>query len=67
MATAGQIQYRMGLAKKKFAKFVKELAAIKKKIKGLEVLHKKAQAAKKAKPKAKKKAPARRKAARKRK
>ena len=62
MATAGQIQYRMGLAKKKLAKFVKELAATKKKIKGLEAQHKKAKAAKKVKPKAKKKAKARRKA-----
>jgi len=33
MATAGQIKYRIGLAKKKAAKFLKELAAIKKKIK----------------------------------
>jgi hypothetical protein len=66
MATAGQIQYRMGLAKKKFAKFLKEIAAIKKKIKVLEAQHKKAKTAKKVKPKAKKKAKARRKVAKRR-
>jgi hypothetical protein len=66
MATAGQIQYRMGLAKKKSAKFVKELVAIKKKIKGLEAQLKKAKAAKKVKPKAKKKAKARRRPAKRR-
>lgn len=66
MATAGQIQYRIGLAKKKWAKFLKELAAIKKKIKVLEAQHKKAKAAKKVKPKAKKKAKPRRKPAKKR-
>jgi hypothetical protein len=66
MATAGQIQYRIGLAKKKHAKFLKELAATKKKIKLLEAQHKKAKAAKKVKPKAAKKAKARRRPAKKR-
>jgi hypothetical protein len=66
MATAGQIQYRMGLAKKKFAKVLKELAATKKKMKGLEAQLKKAKAAKKAKPKAKRKAKARRRPAKRR-
>ena len=57
MATAGQIQYRIGLAKKKHAKFLKELAAVKKKIKLLEA---------QVKPKAKKKAKAKRRPAKKR-
>lgn len=66
MATAGQIKYRIGLAKKKAAKFVKELAASKKKIKGLEAQLKRAKPGKKVKPKAKKKARPKRKAARRR-
>ncbi len=66
MATAGQIKYRIGLAKKKAAKFLKELAAIKKKVKGLEAQLKKAKPGKKVKPKAKKKARPKRKAAKKR-
>lgn len=66
MATAGQIQYRIGLAKKKLAKFLKDIAAIKKKIKVLETQHKKAKVAKKVKPKAKKKAKAKRKPAKRR-
>ena len=66
MATAGQIQYRMGLAKKKFAKLNKEILAMKKKMKGLEAQLKKAKAVKKVKPKAKKKAKAKRNAAKKR-
>jgi hypothetical protein len=64
MATARQIQYRMGQAKKKLAKLNKDLAAVKNKVKGLEAQLKKAKAAEKAKPKAKKR-PARRKAAKK--
>jgi hypothetical protein len=66
MATAGQIQYRMGLAKKKFAKLNKEIVAMKKKMKGLEAQLKKAKAAKKVKPKAKKRAKAKRRPAKKR-
>jgi len=66
MATAGQIQYRMGLAKKKFAKLNKEIVATKKKMKGLEAQLKKAKAVKKVKPKAKKKGKAKRKPAKKR-
>jgi hypothetical protein len=66
MATAGQIKHRLVLAKKKSAKFVKELAATKKKIKGLEAQLKKAKPGKKVKPKAKKKAKAKRKPAKKR-
>jgi hypothetical protein len=65
MATARQIQYRMGQAKKKLTKLNKEVAAVKTKMKGLEAQLKKAKAADKAKPKAKKK-PARRRAAKKR-
>ena len=65
MATARQIQYRMGQAKKKLTKLNKEVAAAKSKMKGLEAQLKKAKVAAKAKPKAKKK-PARRKAAKKR-
>jgi len=65
MATARQIQYRMGQAKKKLAKLNKEIAAAKSKMKGLEGLLKKAKAAEKAKPKAKKK-PARKRPAKKR-
>jgi len=65
MATARQIQYRMGQAKKKLTKLNKEVAAVKAKMKGLEAQLKKAKAAEKAKPKAKKK-PARKKAAKKR-
>jgi hypothetical protein len=66
MATARQIQYRMGQAKKKLTKLNKEVAAVKGKMKGLEGLLKKAKAAEKAKPKAKaKKRPARKKVAKK--
>jgi hypothetical protein len=64
MATARQIQYRMGQAKKKLTKLNKEVAAVKGKMKGLEGLLKKAKAAEKAKPKPKakaKKRPARKK------
>jgi hypothetical protein len=62
MATARQIQYRMGQAKKKLTKLNKEVAAVKGKMKNLEGLLKKAKAAEKAKPKPKaKKAPARKK------
>ena len=56
MATAKQIQYRIGQAKKKLAKVNKELTATKTKVKKLEAQLKKAKAAVKAKPK--KKAPA---------
>jgi hypothetical protein len=66
MATAGQIQYRVGLAKKKLVKFLKEIAAIKKKIKVLETQHKKAKPGKKVKPKAQRKAKPKRKPAKKR-
>jgi len=65
MATARQIQYRMGQAKKKLAKLSKDVAAVKTKIKGLEGQMKKAKAAEKAKPKAKKR-PARKRPAKKR-
>lgn len=65
MATARQIQYRMGQAKKKLTKLNKEVAAAKNKMKTLEAQLKKAKAAEKAKPKAKKR-PARKKAAKKR-
>ena len=63
MATAKQIQYRIGQAKKKFTKLSKEVVAVKNKMKALETQLKKAKGAEKAKPKAKakKKAPARRK------
>jgi hypothetical protein len=64
MATARQIQYRMGQAKKKLTKLNKDLAAAKNKMKGLEAQLKKAKAAEKAKPKARKR-PARRRAAKK--
>lgn len=64
MATARQIQYRMGQAKKKLTKLNKDLAAAKNKMKGLEAQLKKAKAAEKAKPKGRKR-PARRRAARK--
>ena len=67
MATARQIQYRMGQAKKKLTKLNKEVAAAKNKMKGLEAQLKKAKASEKAKPKAKaKKRPAKKKAAKKR-
>ncbi|MFO7459654.1 MAG: hypothetical protein R6X07_03455 [Desulfatiglandales bacterium] len=66
MATARQIQYRMGQAKKKLTKLNKEVAAVKTKMKGLEGILKKAKAAEKAKPKPKaKKAPAKKKVAKK--
>ena len=64
MATARQIQYRMGQAKKKLTKLNKEVATVKGKMKGLEGLLKKAKVAEKAKPKPKakaKKRPARKK------
>ena len=63
MATARQIQYRLGQAKKKLTKLNKDVTATKSKMKGLEGLLKKAKAAEKAKPKAKAKAkkPARKK------
>lgn len=66
MATARQIQYRMGQAKKKLNKLNKEVATVKGKMKGLEGMLKKAKAAEKAKPKAKaKKRPAKKKVAKK--
>ena len=73
MATAKQIQYRLGQAKKSLVKLNKEVTATKNKIKKLETQLKKAKdgekpkpkakpkAKLKAKPKAKKKAPARKK------
>jgi cell division protein FtsB len=63
MATAGQIQYRIGQTKKKLAKLNKETLATKDKMKKLETALKKAKVAPKAKPrrKAAKKAAARRK------
>jgi hypothetical protein len=54
MATARQIQYRMGQAKKKLAKVNKEATAVKNKMKKLAAALKKAKAA--PKPKARKKA-----------
>ena len=69
MATARQIQYRLGQAKKKLTKLNKDVAATKSKVKGLEALLKKTKAAEKAKPKPKAKAkakkPARKKVAKK--
>lgn len=62
MATAKQIQYRIGQAKKKLVKVNKDLTATKAKVKTLEAQLKKAKAAVKAKPK--KKAPAREKVVR---
>ena len=61
MATAGQIQYRIGQTKKKLAKLNKETLATKTKMKKLEMALKKAKVAPKAKPrrKAAKKAGAR--------
>ena len=71
MATAKQIQLRLGQAKKKLAKLNKELTATKAKGKTLEAQLKKAKAAEKAKPKKKaapkKKAPAKKKVAAKKK
>jgi cell division protein FtsB len=64
MATAGQIQYRIGQAKKKLAKLSKETLATKNKMKKLEMALKKAKVAPKAKPRrraAKKAAPRRKK------
>jgi hypothetical protein len=49
MATARQIQYRMGQAKKKLAKVNKEATAVKNKMKKLAAAMKKAKAAPKAK------------------
>jgi adenylate kinase len=54
MATAKQIQYRLGQAKKKLAKLNKDVTATKSNVKKLETQLKKAKAAEKAK---KKKAP----------
>ena len=66
MATARQIQYRMGQAKKKLTKLNKEVVAVKSKIKNLEGLLKKTKAAEKAKPKAKaKRGPAKKRAVKK--
>lgn len=64
MATAKQIQYRIGQAKKKLVKLNKEIAAAKNKMRALEALLKKAKAAK---PKGKKKAAPKRKRASKKK
>ena len=64
MTTARQIQYRIGQAKRKFAKLNKEVGAIKNKMKKLVMDLKKAKAAPKAKAK---KRPAKKKATRKRK
>ncbi len=64
MATAKQIQMRLGQAKKKLTKLGKEVTATKSNIKKLETQLKSAKAAAKAKPKPKakrKKAPAKRK------
>ena len=49
MATANQIKYRMGQAKKKLTKLNKDVTATKAKIKKLESAHKKAKAASKSK------------------
>jgi hypothetical protein len=62
MATANQIKYRMGQAKKKLAKLNKDVTATKAKVKKLESALKKAKATGKAKPK-KKKAAAKKKTA----
>jgi hypothetical protein len=62
MATAGQIQYRIGQANRKLAKLNKEILATKNKMKKLEMALKKAKVAPKAKPRrraAKKAAPRR--------
>lgn len=64
MATAKQIQYRIGQAKKKLVKLNKEITGAKNKMKALEALLKKAKVAK---PKGKKKAAPKRKKAAKRK
>jgi len=53
MATANQIKYRMGQAKKKLVKLNKEVSATKAKIKKLESGLKKTKTAAKAKPKKK--------------
>ena len=53
MATARQIHYRVGQAKKKLTQLNKEIASVKNKMKGLEAMLKKAKASEKAKPKAK--------------
>ena len=53
MATANQIKYRMGQAKKKLTKLDKDVTATKAKIKKLESALKKAKVAVKAKPKKK--------------
>ena len=50
MATAGQIQYRIGQTKKKLAKLNKDTLATKAKMKKLEMALKKAKVAPKAKP-----------------
>ncbi|UCF56010.1 MAG: hypothetical protein JSW15_07830 [Deltaproteobacteria bacterium] len=59
MATAKQIQYRLGQAKRKLTKVNKELAATKSNIKKLEAQLKRAKAAERKKPKKKKAAPRR--------
>jgi cell division protein FtsB len=63
MATAGQIQYRIGQTKKKLAKLNKDIVATKNKMKKLEMALKKAKVAPKARPRRKvaKKATARKK------
>ncbi len=53
MATANQINYRLGQAKKKLAKLNKDITATKANVKKLEAELKKAKAAEKAKPKKK--------------
>lgn len=65
MATAKQVKYRIGQAKKKLNKLNKEVAATKNKMKALTAQLKKAGKAA-AKPKARKKAAPKRKASRKR-
>ncbi|MFH1351817.1 MAG: hypothetical protein ABII26_12915 [Pseudomonadota bacterium] len=64
MATAKQIQYRLGQAKKKLTKLNKEISAAKNNIKNLETQLKKAKPIAKARPKKKaavKKSPAKKK------
>ena len=53
MATAGQIQYRIGQTKKKLAKLSKEILATKNKMKKLEMALKKAKVAPKPRPRRK--------------
>ena len=63
MATAGQIQYRIGQTKKRLAKLNKDIVATKNKMKKLEMALKKAKVTPKARPRKKvaKKAAARKK------